>query len=139
MITVEIVQCREPLKIGEYNFHKNQIYMGSNLSADFYINDHDLHSNHFFLEIVENKLLLHPHRSIDFYLIDGKRTTSMRYLKAGQKIAYKSVEFIIKSFSEIKTSSFRETLNNKTDELINNKSPLLKVITQIEEQLKTEQ
>lgn len=135
---MELIKCDDPLKTGEYCFHKSQLYVGSNLSADLYLKDSNLYPNHFFIEIVGNKLLLHPHRTIDFYLIDGKRTTSMRYLKVDQTVAYKSVEFVIKSFSDASVPSFRETLNNKTDELIKTKSPLLDIITKLEEQLKTE-
>lgn len=139
MITIELTKCPDPLKIGEYPFHKNQIYIGSNISADLYINDPNVYFNHFFIEIVENKLLLHPHQSSDYFLIDGKRTTSMRYLKAGQKVGLNSIEFTIKSFSETLVQTFRDTLNTNTDQLINENSQLINFISKIEEQLRDDQ
>lgn len=134
MIVIELTKCKFSLKTNEYTFHKNHIYIGSNFSADLYINDSNIFTNQFYLEIIENRLLIHPHRSLGFYLVDGKRTTSRRYLKVGQRVSFDENEFIIKNFIEVNDETFREKLNTNTDKIISNNPDILKIIKKIEEQ-----
>jgi hypothetical protein len=133
MIHLEITKSNNSDHLGEYQFHKDLIYIGSNLSADIYLPEKEILTNHLFIEVVEGKLLVHPSREADFFLVDGKRTTSVRYIKINQKISVGETEILIKSFSVSPMVSLREKLNEKTDQLINAKSDMLDLIAKLEE------
>lgn len=133
MIVLEVLNSNNNDQLGEYHFYKNLIYIGSSPSCDLFFEDKEIYSNHFFLEIIENKLLIHPHKEVKSFLIDGKKTTSMRYLKVNQVVRFSDIEFKIINYMNTQIEDLRSLLNTKTDELIKNNPDTLELISQIEE------
>lgn len=133
MIHIEIIKSKNNDQIGDYQFQKNLIYIGSNISSDLYFDDPSIMANHLFIEIVDHKLIIHPNKKLNFFLLDGKRTTSMRFLKINQIVNINDCEFKIKNFRYSHYQSLRDLLNSKTDELITQKSPKIELISKIEE------
>ena len=87
MINLKITDSVDPEKIGNYTFHKNLIYIGNKYSCDIYIKDNSIISNHIFIEVIEQRLLVHLNKEIDFILINGKRTTGHKYVGVGETIS----------------------------------------------------
>ena len=133
MIIIEVLKCTNLESTGEYSFYKNLVYIGSSHKADLLFNDSNLFPTHLFLEVIDNKLLIHPNKDLDFFLIDGKRTTSIKYVKVGQQVSFSDYIVQIKYFTHTHLEDLRSYLNNKTDEMIKNNPRKLELISKIEE------
>lgn len=132
MIQITINSSPDINKIGTITFNKNLIYIGNNHTCDLFISDTNLISNHLIIEIVESKMIVHPHKDIDFFLVNGKRTTGHKFVTLGNKIKIGGTEFTIDLFTETTYISMKETLNKLTDDLIKEESPLLDVIQELQ-------
>lgn len=80
------------------------------------------------LEVVENDLLIHPQQNVEAYLINGKRSTSVRKIKTGDMISIGQTQFKILSFNESFKLSKKELLSKKLNALVEENSSRLKVI-----------
>ena len=105
MIKVKVVKADNPDYLGDYEFNKNLIYVGSNHEADLYFPESDLSFNHIFIEIVEDKLITHIHQDIEYINVNGKRTTNFKILKLHDTIEIHGIRFAITDFkiTEYKT------------------------------------
>lgn len=133
MISIEVLKSKNSDQLSETIFYKNIIYIGCGPQEDVLIEDKRVKKNLFFIEVVENKLLIHPHKELDYFLIDGKRTTSVKYIQVNQIIGVYDFEFKINNFIYTDFNDLKTLLNNKTDELIESNSDKIELISQIEE------
>lgn len=133
MIKVKVIDSVDQDKIGVFVFHRNLIYVGNEHLCDLFLNDSQLISNHLIIEIIDGKLLAHPHKEIDFFLVNGKRSTGAKIIGLGQSIKIGSSTFIIEEFIEVPINHYKETLNQITEKLIQDNSPLLEIIGELQE------
>jgi len=134
MITIEITKGpRECL--GQFRFEKNELYLGRD-PLDLAIADEKLQTTHILLEIPENDLLVHPQKGVEFYLLNGKRSTSIRKVKAGDTIGIGNTELKIVSFDKVHVANKKEVLDAKLAKLIENNSPRLAVIEKLSKSMK---
>lgn len=131
MIEIEIYGSKDSQRNTLFTTNKNLIYIGSNKNSDIYLPDDSIKSNHLFLEIVEDKLIIHPNKNIDFYLVNSKRTTIFKELKTGDILTIENIKFTIKNFIKTQYQETRDFLNSKTEELRKNDVEYLKEVARI--------
>lgn len=132
MIQLTVNTSLDKNKIGETIFNKNLIYIGNDHLCDLYIKEDQILANHLIIEIVESKMIIHPHKDIEFFLVNGKRSTGHKFVVPGDKVKVGETEFTITNFIETVYTPAKEQLNKLTDELINEESPLLDIIQEIQ-------
>ncbi len=128
MIHFEITEGPDLNARSSYRYEKNEVYLGSD-SFDLCINDPSLKHSHLLLEIPQNDLLAHPQKDVEFYLINGKRATSIRKIKSGDNLTIGSTTIKILEYGLTLHVSKKDLLNAKLDNLIEQGSsrfPLIK-------------
>lgn len=135
MIRFQIIKSPDLTVTTEYCFLKNELHLGKD-RGDLYIADPDLRSNHVMLEVQGNDLLIHPQRQVEYYLINGKRTTAIRKLKANDEVTVGGTVFRILDFTETMVESKKNILNQKLNQLIEEDSPRLAVIERLNNLMK---
>lgn len=130
MIKIEVIHSNDTDLLGDFIFHKNLIYIGNTI-GDLRVSSGKIFNQHLFIEIAENKLIAHPHKDLDFYLVDGKRTTNIKILKTNSIIDLGEVKFRIVEFQKGLYQTTKETINQQTDQLISLKHPILATIQKL--------
>lgn len=135
MIKLEVLDSNDFDRLGNFQFFKDLIYVGSNHDADLFLPIDDLKSNHIFLEIADGKLLAHLGRNTEYILINGKRTTSFKTLKAGDVISLQSLEFKIDSYHSEEISSISDFLKRRVSESKENNPELMELLKSFGDEL----
>ena len=135
MITFEITQSPDQNVTRLFTFYKNQVYLGRD-RGDLWINDPLLLSNNSLMEVIENDLLIHPQKGVEFYLINGKRASVIRKLKRMDVITIGNTSIRLIDFSISETFSKKEALDKKLDTLIAENSPRLQVVEELSKLMK---
>lgn len=132
MIGLNIVECPDKDYLGEVKFYKDLIYIGKNLSADLYLPDKSLQTNHIFLEVTDGKLIAHSSKHVEYFWVNGKRTKNFKFLGMGDQIKIGTSTIKVVIFSPSTTIDKRTGLNNATDILINSKQSLLPLVQSLQ-------
>lgn len=135
MIHLEVLSSPDQDVINSYEFHHNQIYLGHS-RGNLQVRDPKLLDNHLMIEVIENDLLVHPQKSVEFYLLNGKRATEIRKIKTGDTIGIGDTTLKIRGFQESSYPSKKDVLNAKMNQLIEENSPRLKVVEKLIEMSK---
>lgn len=135
MIHIEITQSPDSNVIATFQFHKNEIYLGRE-GSDLSIDDMGLKDSHLLIEIPEDALLVHPQRDIAFYHLNGKRSTSIRKLKAGDTLGIGGTIIKIIGFERTLEVSKKDLLSQKLSHLMEINSPRIPVIEKITKMMK---
>jgi ASC-1-like (ASCH) protein len=83
------------------------------------------------VEVVEKDLIIHPQKGVESYLIDGKRASNIRKIKAGQIITVGKTTFKVLSFEVTEFQNKKKILDEKLGKLIESNSPRLVVIEKL--------
>lgn len=135
MIQIEITKSPDLNVIYSFEFQKNDLYIG-NSSGDLIIQDPELKKSHLMLEVIEKELIIHPQSGVEYFLLNGKRTTTIKKIKASDKITIGKTEIKIISFSFSIINRRKEILNDKLAKLIDIQSARLPVIEQLSKMMK---
>jgi hypothetical protein len=130
MIHLEVMKGPDENAQGPFQFFQNQLYIGK-VSGDLLIRDSELKASHCMLEVIGSELLFHPQSEVEFYLINGKRASQVRKLKALDEVTIGNTTLKIQAFSETKSESKKDILENKLNKLINENSPRLQIIEKL--------
>lgn len=130
MIQFEIIKSPDQNVLHQYQYFQNQLYLGR-ISGNVRIEDPELLKSHVMIEVVESNLIIHPQPEVNFYLLNGKRATTVRKLSVGDEITLGATVLKILKFSETPTPSKKAILNQKLSELMEENSPLLTVIEKL--------
>ena len=130
MIHLEIISSPDSNILAQFQFFQNEVYLGRN-SGNLHIHDPALLGSHVMVEVVEKDLIIHPQKGIDFYLIDGKRSSSIRKIKTGQIITIGTTTFKVLNFEETQNQTKKQILDEKLNQLIEGNSPRLAVIEKL--------
>lgn len=135
MIHFEITQSPDDNARTHFQFHFNQIYLGRT-DGHLHIQDSALAPNHLMLEVIENDLLVHPQPTVESYLLNGKRATSVRKIKIGDQITLGQTTLKVLSFTLTPTLTKKEILNQKLQTLVEGASSRLAVIESLSQKSK---
>lgn len=135
MIHFEILKSPDENVLEQFHFYQNQIYIGRT-HGDLWINDRELKTSHFMLEVIGSDLLFHPQKEVSYYLINGKRSTAIRKLKVNDQVTVGDSVIKILAFSETEKESKKQILNQKLNNLIETNSPRLSVIEALSKLMK---
>lgn len=135
MIHFEITDGPDLNTRSEFKFFQNQIYLGSS-SGDLWIKDPHLFASHVMLEVIGTELLIHPQKNVEYFLINGKRATNIRKLKAQDEVQIGQTKFKVLSFEETSIETKADVLNKKLGKLIESNSAKLNVIEHLTQQTK---
>lgn len=135
MIHFEVSESPDQNVISSFKYFQNQIYVGRTM-GDLWINDNSLLTSHLMLEVIGKELLIHPQKGVDFFLINGKRSTNIRKLKPNDKVSIGNTTFKVIAFEETERSSKKELLNNKLNKLIEENSSRLNVVEKLTKLMK---
>lgn len=135
MIHFEIQNSPDLNVKSAFTFHKNDVYLGSH-TGDLVIRDSGLRASHLILEVVEGDLLVHPQKEVDFYLINGKRATSVRKIRVSDTLTIGNTTLKILGFDHTKLTTKKEILDVKLAHLMETSSPLIPVIEKISRLMK---
>jgi hypothetical protein len=130
MIHLEIIDSPDKNILSDFQFFQNEVYLGRS-SGNLFINDTELNKSHVMVEVVEKDLIIHPQKGVESYLIDGKRASNIRKIKAGQIITIGKTTFKVLSFVETGLQSKKKILDEKLGKLIESNSPRLVVIEKL--------
>lgn len=134
MITIEVLEAIDSDRIGNVQFFKNLIYIG-NGNSDLFVNERGIYQNHLFIEIIEGRLLVHPHEKCEYYLVNRKRTTSFKYININEIVQIGHFKFKITEFIEETLTTDRDIVHIELDELINNNKEAVEILLNFQEQL----
>lgn len=135
MIHLEILIGPDKNALGSFQYFQNEIYLGKT-SGDLHVQDSQLKDIHLMIEVVEKDLIVHPQKSVEFYLIDGKRSSSIRKVKAGQKLTIGGTTIKIVGFEFTEMPSKKAILDTKLAQLAEQNSPRLVVIEKLAKMMK---
>lgn len=135
MIQIQVTQSPDLNTVATFNFLQNEIYIGSS-TGDLMIKDPLLKKNHLMMEVVDSEFIVHPQKDVDFFLLNGKRTTAIRKIKINDKIIIGKTEIKILAFEFTLSKSRKDILNDKLAQLIEKESPRLPVIEQLSKMMK---
>lgn len=135
MIHFEITDSPDLNVKTDFKFHRNQVYLGRR-ADDLCIVDPGLRDSHLLIEVPEKDLLIHPQRDVEFYLLNGKRSTSIRRAKVGDVITIGNTSIKILGYQHEEVSTKKDVLKQKLDQLLEANSPRLGVIEKITELMK---
>ncbi len=135
MINLEIKESPDSNVISTFKYFQNQIYLGRT-SGDLWIDDKNLYATHVMLEVIGKELIIHPQKGVEFFLINGKRASAIRKLKANDQVTIGQTIISILSFEETVKESKKNILNAKLNKLIEEDSPRLPVIERLTKLMK---
>lgn len=121
MIKFEIIKSSDLNRLGEYLFYKNQLFIGSNYSADLYFPSSKMEKDHAFAEIIDGKVLLHLGNNVDHIKVNGKRTTTFKYLKRGDTFTLINEQIKVLDFELEIEKNLKKTLNECSHSIRENK------------------
>ncbi len=130
MIHLEIINSPDKNILSDFQFFQNEVYLGRS-SGNLFINDPELNKSHVMVEVVEKDLIIHPQKGVESYLIDGKRASNIRKIKAGQIITVGKTTFKVLSFEVTELQNKKRILDEKLAKLIDSNSPRLVVIEKL--------
>lgn len=135
MIHLEILSGPDRNALGNFHYFQNEIYLGRT-SGDLRLQDQQLNESHLMIEVVEKDLIIHPQKNVEFYLIDGKRASTIRKIRAGQTLTIGGTTLKIVNFEFINMPSKKAILDTKLAKLADESSPHLVVIEQLAKLMK---
>ncbi len=135
MIQFEITQSPDSNAMNLFKFYQNEIYIGRK-TGDLLVSDSGLMNSHLMLEVIAEELLVHPQKTVDYYLINGKRATSIRKLKRLDLLQVGQTILKILDFKSSPMPSKKDLLNEKLARLVEENSPRLKVIEELSKMMK---
>jgi hypothetical protein len=100
-------------------------------TGDLIIADSELKESHLMIEVIGKDLLLHPQRGVEFFLINGKRATSIRKLKIGEEVTFGQTVLKVLGFEETTVLSKKLILGDKLAALVESDSSRLPVIDKL--------
>ena len=130
MVQFEITKSPDPNVMNNFRFMSNSLTIGKK-SGDLIIADIDLKESHVMIEVVGPDLLLHPQRGVEFFLINGKRATSIRKLRTGEEVTIGRTVLKIIGFEETTILTKKAILSDKLNALVEADSSRLTVIDKL--------
>jgi hypothetical protein len=130
MIHLEIISSPDSNILTQFQFFQNEVYLGRN-SGNLHIQDPALLGSQVMVEVVEKDLIIHPQKGVESYLIDGKRSSTIRKIKSGQIITIGTTSFKVLGFEETQNQSKKQILDKKLNKLVEENSPRLSIIEQL--------
>lgn len=130
MIHLEIISSPDSNILTQFQFFQNEVYLGRN-SGNLHIQDPALLGSQVMVEVVEKDLIIHPQKGVESYLIDGKRSSTIRKIKSGQIITIGTTSFKVLGFEETQNQSKKQILDKKLNQLVEENSPRLAIIEQL--------
>jgi hypothetical protein len=135
MIHFEVIESPDQNVISAFRYFQNQIYLGRS-AGDLWITDNSLLPSHAMLEVIGKELLVHPQKGVEFFLINGKRSSNIRKLKANDKVSIGNTTIKILGFEETLRDTKKEILNSKLNKLIEENSSRLNVVEKLTKLMK---
>lgn len=135
MIHIEVVSSPDNRVIYPFTFYKNQILIGKT-QGDICINDPSLNKTHMMLEIVDEQLFLHPMKDTAYFLLNNKRSTTIKKIKTNDTFTIGNTLIKIINFSINPKISKKNILNLSLDRLIEENSPKLNLIENLSKLMK---
>jgi hypothetical protein len=130
MIHLEIISSPDSNILTQFQFFQNEVYLGRN-SGNLHIQDPALLGSQVMVEVVEKDLIIHPQKGVESYLIDGKRSSTIRKIKPGQVITIGTTNFKILGFEATQNQTKKQILDKKLNQLVEENSPRLAIIEQL--------
>lgn len=127
MIRFEITESPDQEVLNTFEYFHNMIYIGRT-TGNLTVQDPALQRSHIFIEIVGTEVIVHPQKDVEFYLLNGKRATTPRKIRANDLVTFGKTTLKLLSFSETPAFSKKAVLNQKLDALIESGSQKLPVI-----------
>jgi hypothetical protein len=134
MLEVEIVSCPDDDFEGKWCFHRNEIYLGYP-KGDITFSGINL-SYAFMIESLPDGIQVTPHPDLDFWHLNGKRSTKSKKIKVNDLIEVSGVKLKVTQFSyqEIKTK--KQILDVKLKDLVEKEDPILSLIQLLNQKAK---
>lgn len=131
MISIEITNANNEEYIGQYLFQKNLIKFGANILSEIYLPDEKLNQSHIFIEVIDDNILIHLQKDAEFFFINGKRTTTYKFLKRNDLVKIGDCTFKLLDYKFQEVVSMRDILNKNSQIIKNTKPELLRIIQEL--------
>jgi hypothetical protein len=135
MIHLEIISSPDKNILTDFQFWQNEVYLGRT-SGTLHIKDDDIRESHAMIEVVAGDLIIHPQKGVESYLIDGKRSSSIRKISIGQIITIGKTTLKVLKFEETQLKSKKKILDEKLSKLLETNSIRLLVIEKLAQLMK---
>lgn len=130
MIHIEILSSPDTDVITSFQFFQNVIYLGHS-SGNIFIKDPELKASHLMIEVVEKDLIVHPQKDVESYLIEGKRSSTVRKIKINQPITIGTTTLKVLAYEETSFDSKKNVLEEKLSKLMEADSMRMPVIEKL--------
>lgn len=135
MIHFDIIKSPDENVLTTFKFFQNQIYIGTT-NGDLWIDDPEIKSSHAMLEVIQKDLIMHPQKDVEFYLINGKRASTVRKIKINDELTFGKTIIKVIGFEETLKESKKEILDKKLQNLLRENSPKLGLIEHLTQKMK---
>lgn len=132
MIKIQCLESPDNNAIGTYEYGQNMIYLGRK-NTDFILNDLSLPENAMFFEIIEKNFYIHPQKSLDYFLVNGKRCTGVKKIKREDTVTVGATKIKLIDFSASIYSTKKQVLDQKLGEIVQTNSPKLEMVRKLTE------
>jgi hypothetical protein len=127
MLVFEFIKSPDKDVMSIFQYFQNEIYIGRS-SGNLLIKDPSLCESHLMVEVIGTDLIVHPQKNVNHYLIDGKRSTTVRKIKIGQVITIGKTDFKITHFEETIFRTKKTILDEKLTQLIEANSSRVEIV-----------
>lgn len=128
MIEVKVIESEDISKLGNFKFFMEKITIGSDIENNLFISSSAFPKSALKLFIEDNKFYSEAHKDIDYYHVNGKKTTGRKLLKVGDSVKISSSVFEVINFLQDPIESKSEILNKRVEQLQNEGSPLIEIM-----------
>jgi hypothetical protein len=135
MIEFEIIKSPDEDIIEKFKFYKNEIILGKK-SRDLSIDDKSLRNHHLHLYVQKNDLYVLALEGVDFFLVNGKRSTGTKKIKINDQIHFGETTLSVLNFETTEKISKKEILTTKMNQFIEEDSLLLISIEKLTQLMK---
>lgn len=132
MIKIQCQETPDTNAIGIYEYGQNMIYLGRK-NTDFILNDLSLPENAMFFEVIDTYFYIHPQKSLEYFLVNGKRCTGVKKVKREDTITIGQTKIKLLDFSLSVYASKKQVLDQKLGEIVQTNSPKLDMVRKLTE------
>jgi hypothetical protein len=132
MIKIHCLETSDTNALGVYEYGQNMIYLGRK-NTDFILNDLTWPENAMFFEVIEDQFYVHPQKSLEYFLINGKRCTGVKKIKRQDSITIGQTKIKLLDFSNSSFPTKKQVLDGKLGEIVQTNSPKLEMVRKLTE------
>ncbi len=133
MIAIEIIEAKNPDRIGSYTFYHNKINLGSSIKDHIFIEDESMVSSHLNFFIENDKLYVSFNETVKQIHVNKKISTATKILKKNDIVEVDTLSLKILDYSLTCFPGKKDYLNKRVQELPAKAPELIELLQELAE------